>query len=170
METSTFLTQLALIMVAGIAMLMACFVLIFKRVMTGDDTTPLIAWRPYKKKIIYRDDNEPYLIRYTFCNWKIFSIKVHNILLSDPSCPHDHPWAFITLLLRGSYTEHTPYGTKTYGAGRILYRRADHVHRLEINKPVWSFVITFKKTRTWGFYTKYGWVHWRYFTSEHNCD
>jgi len=123
-----------------------------------------------KRKIIYRDDNKPYLIRYTLFTCRWFSVKIHNILLSDPSCQHDHPWSFITVLLKGGYVEHTPTGSKVYGAGCILYRPADYVHRLEVHQPVWTFVITFKKTRPWGFYTKRGWVVWHQYISGPNCE
>jgi hypothetical protein len=142
----------------------------------------------YKKKIIYREDNQPYLIRYTLFTCKYFSIKIHHILLSDYDCLHCHPWNFISILLWGSYIEHSEktawshYFTyvpreelmvaKRYGVGNILYRPADWKHRLEINKPVWSFVITFKKVRMWGFYTPQGFVPWyKYFgTNNGRCE
>jgi hypothetical protein len=127
-------------------------------------------YRWFKKKIITRDDGDAYLVRYSLFSCRWFALKVHNILLSDPSCPHDHPWAFITFILRGGYVEHTLSGSKYRGIGSVLYRPANYVHRLEVDKPVWSFVITFKKTRSWGFYTKSGWVHWRFYESTNRCD
>ncbi len=115
-----------------------------------------------KKKIIYRKgDKEPYLIRYSVFSCKWFAIKIHNILVSDDDCLHSHPWSYITFLLKGSYIEHTPGGkSKKYGRFSFLYKDLNHVHRLEIVKPVWSFVITFKKKKSWGFLTKNGWVEW----------
>lgn len=116
--------------------------------------------RPYKKKIIYRGDNKPYLVRYSIFSCKWFAIKIHHILLSDDDCLHDHPWAFISLLLKGSYVE---VGTpdrkiKCYMAGDILYRRAEWAHKLMIEpgKTVWSFVITFKKQRQYGDFLRPG--------------
>ena len=98
---------------------------------------------------------------------RFFSVKVHNILLSDYDCQHDHPWSFVTLLLKGGYVEYTPTGSKVYGPGSMLYRSAKYVHRLEIHQPVWSLVITFKKVREWGFITPGGWVKWfRYLPNE----
>jgi hypothetical protein len=58
-----------------------------------------------KKKIITRFDNKPYLIRWTLFNLGFISCKVHKIILSDDSCLHDHPWAFISIILRGGYVE-----------------------------------------------------------------
>ena len=117
----------------------------------------------YKKKIIYREDHQPYLIRRSLFSCKFFAIKIHNILLSDRSCQHDHPWAFVTLLLKGGYVEHTQSGSKVYGRGTVLYRPPEFLHRLEIHQPVWSLVITFKKVREWGFKTPTGWLeHFKY--------
>ena len=126
--------------------------------------------RLIKKKIIYRNPGEPYLIRYTLftCPW--FSIKVHKILLSDPSCMHDHPWAFLTFLLKGGYVERTPKGSKVYSRGSLLYRPASYIHKLEIHQPVWTFVITFRKIKRWGFLTPLGWVEWYKYDYAEGCE
>jgi hypothetical protein len=123
---------------------------------------------PLKKKIIYRENHEPYLIRYSLfaCPW--FAVKIHKILRSDDNCLHDHPWKFLTILLWGSYIEHSDQAiagvvvriVKQYKAGNILYRHLHYIHRLEIDKPVTSLVITFKKRKKWGFFTPEGWVEW----------
>lgn len=124
----------------------------------------------FKKKIIYRDDHKPYLIRYSLFTCKWFAIKVHHILLSDYACLHDHPWSFITFLIKGWYVEHTETRCRLYGPLNILYRTAEFAHRLEIVKPVWSFVITFKKKRNWGFFTKKGWVNWFKYIPAESCE
>lgn len=140
---------------------------------------------PFKKKIIKRNDGSPYLIRYTICQFGCFSIKLHKILISDFACLHDHPWAFISIILRGGYIEHTKKKGPTleagsyvykgfaesrlYGAGSVLYRQANHAHRLEIHQPAWTLVVTFKKTRDWGFYTPFGWVGWRQYNQDETC-
>jgi hypothetical protein len=60
----------------------------------------------FKKTIIERDDGIAYLIRVTLISiGKWFSIKLHNILQSDDACLHDHPWPFISIILRGGYYE-----------------------------------------------------------------
>ena len=154
----------------------------------------------YKKKIIYRFDNIPYLIRYTIFTCKWFSIKIHNGLISDDACLHDHPWSFITFIFWRGYTEESykfPNGRliipdqrefeefrlngvnadilkphiikKKYSAPCILYRPANYTHRLIIDKPVWSFVITFKKKRQWGFWTPKGWAAWFSYKQENQC-
>ncbi len=125
----------------------------------------------YKKKIISRGpDREPYLVRYTLFTCKYFSVKVHNILLSDYQCLHDHPWAFVTFLLKGGYVEHTEKGSKVYGRFSLLRRKAEFLHRLEVHQPVWSFVVTFRKTRMWGFKTPTKWVKWYEYTPTNTCE
>ena len=59
-----------------------------------------------EKITITRDDNKAYLIRNTLFRFgKWFSVKLHDIILSDDDCLHDHPWPFITFILRGGYYE-----------------------------------------------------------------
>lgn len=139
-----------------------------------------IKWRfGIKKKIITRSDAVPYLIRYTIFSCPLFSIKIHNLLISDDDCLHDHPWAFVSLILWGGYVEHTNiyvHTTGQYENGQdldrwdtkkkskiyhplsVLYRPAKWQHKLEIHQPAWTLVITFKKIRMWGFWTRNGFV------------
>lgn len=167
-------------------------------------------------------DDEPYMVRRTlFSFWKFFSIKIHDILASDSLCLHDHPWGFITFLLKGGYYEWTYLDfylkkhqnqneviktaielkenkkiidwsmdddgmiivKKWYGPGRILYRPARYIHRLELMEgrgesmyaheigpvPCKSFVITGPEIRPWGFFTKGGWMFWKYYNAFRHC-
>lgn len=129
-----------------------------------------------KKKIITRltDRSEhplPYLIRYSIftCPW--FAIKIHHILISDDECLHDHPWAFWSFILKGGYWEITPVSPRTityatykqwYGRFSFLRRHLRHIHRLELpeGKTAWTLVVTFRKKKSWGFFTKQGWIEW----------
>jgi hypothetical protein len=121
-----------------------------------------------KKVIIYRNDNVELLYR-----WRILGdfIKIHKFVNSDTDCMHDHPWNFITFIFKGQYWEETPNGIiKNYKAPCILYRPATHIHRISIDKPVWTLVINFGKLRSWGFHTIKGWVHWKEYRSNGSCD
>lgn len=126
----------------------------------------------FSKKVITRltsNDEKPYLIRYSIFSCKWFAIKIHKILISDDDCLHDHPWAFITFILKGGYVEHTTKGSKVYGRFSLLYRHLYHKHRLEIHQPAWTLVVTFKKKKSWGFFTKNGWVEWFKYRSTGGC-
>lgn len=151
----------------------------------------------FKKKVITRasDANNfirlPYLIRWNIFQCRWFSIKLHRILLSDDDCMHDHPWTFISFILQGGYVECTPgarsirrsqqpphgiahlvdskkYENKRlYGAGSILYRPAKFIHRLDIYQPALTLVITFRKTKSWGFFTPNGFIEWFNYNKNH---
>jgi hypothetical protein len=122
------------------------------------------------KRIISRKDKEKYLVRYTILNTKWWSLKIHNILLSDDDCMHDHPWKFYSLILWGGYVEHSENGAKIYHPGNFLVRPAEFKHRLQIFQPCWTLVITFKKTRNWGFWTPRGFVHHKDYVSQEMCE
>ena len=144
-----------------------------------------------KKTVLFRSGDAkklPYLVRYTLFSCKWFSIKLHHILISDEDCLHDHPWAFISIGLWGSYLEYRQWdpqilrdfrnkaqytvATEThrrYRAPWIIYRPANSIHRLELKKPVWTLVITFKKVRQWGFWTRKGWIPWFKYSPQERC-
>lgn len=127
-----------------------------------------------KRKIIYREDGSPYLIRWNIFECKYFSLKLHKILLSDYDCPHDHPWTFISLIFAGGYVEYREVNGKWISEIKhpldILYRSAETKHRLELHQPAWTLVLTLKKRRQWGFWTKEGWLPWFKYNSTNSCE
>lgn len=101
------------------------------------------------------------------------NVYLHKFLRDDDDrALHDHPWWFVSIVLRGSYIEYTPRGWAMRHAGGIAYRPAEHRHRVEllrdrINQPVpcWTLVITGPKVREWGFWCPRGFVPWRQFVA-----
>lgn len=105
-----------------------------------------------------------YMERYTLFRTNDVWVRVHHILRSDQDRDlHDHPWDYVTLLLRGGYTEVTPDGQRFYGAGSVLARRAEALHRLIVpeGETCWTLFMTGPKIREWGFQTEFGWMHWK---------
>ena len=97
------------------------------------------------------------------------AVRVHHILSSDDARAfHDHPWPYITVILKGGYFEITPFFddsgmyTGDYRvlrkAGSILFRKANSWHRLEIVEGLdcWTLFCTGRKKQTWGFLTTPG--------------
>lgn len=108
------------------------------------------------------------------------AIRIHKILRSDNGRDfHNHPWNFISIILKGCYFEITPKfdengfyqgENKTfYTNNDVLFRQHKHFHRLRLlfgniyNErgeygvtylPVWTLFITFRKRCTWGFMQK----------------
>lgn len=95
------------------------------------------------------------------------NVYLHDIRRSDDDrALHDHPWPNTSVLLFGSYIEHTPEGVFTRKAGDVVSREAEALHRLEVipGERAISLFITGPKIRDWGFQCPKGWVHWRIFT------
>ena len=66
-----------------------------------------------RKRIINdRLSQEPYLERYYVFlkerNHFPFNIFLHKFLKGDPDDVHDHPWNYVTVILKGGYYEITP--------------------------------------------------------------
>ena len=121
-----------------------------------------------RKRIIYdRVDKEPYLERYYLFlkdrNWFPFNVFLHKFLKSDPDAQHDHPWNYITIIVKGGYWEYVlTYDergringeTKIWrGAGHIRRCQAESYHRIEVEPGVdcWTIFIPGIKRRDWGF-------------------
>ena len=115
----------------------------------------------------------PLLIRYYIANNRFFGVYVHHLLRSDNDRHHhDHHWSFISILLKGRYVEHTPNGRKLRRVGSVAFRRAEWIHALELERPVWTLVIVGRTRRPWGFWTEKGWVSWRKYeyASREQCE
>jgi hypothetical protein len=104
-----------------------------------------------------------YLRRFHILKSPDRGIKLHRIILSDLDRDmHDHPWNFVSIMLHGSYVEHTPQGSRRYIAPTVIRHKAEDLHKLTLDcGEVWTLVFTGRKRRTWGFQTPDGWVPWR---------
>src|SRR6266705_289172 len=61
----------------------------------------------------------------------IFNVFLHHIVESDDDrALHDHPWISLSVILDGSYVEITRAGARLWPTGAIIFRRAEHAHRL----------------------------------------
>lgn len=80
------------------------------------------------------------------------SLRLHHFLRSDDArAHHDHPWWFLTLVLKGSYVDESPEGNDRLTAGSIRFRPALHRHTVRTS-GVWTVVLTGPKRRKWGFW------------------
>lgn len=87
---------------------------------------------------------------------------------------HDHPWSFVTLVLRGGYTEDIdvqvpgsswgrgPYPTRrTWQVGSVHRMSAvwRHSVRRLLSVPTWTLIIVGPRRRApWGFWTEDGFI------------
>lgn len=117
---------------------------------------------------------DPYLFRWHWHRGRESAVFIHLFKRSDDDrALHDHPWASCSILLKGSYFEHTRDGLFLRRPGEIVFRRATDAHRIELlrdlttGRPqeVWTLFVVGKRVREWGFLCPQGWRHWREFTA-----
>jgi hypothetical protein len=127
-----------------------------------------------RRIIMDRVNEEPYLERYYVFlkdrTWFPFNIFLHKFLKSDPDVPHDHPWNYATVILKGGYWEWIPqinsrgekFGEIAHwrGPGHFRICGANSYHRIEIDPEVetWTLFMPMRKRKEWGFLTRQGWV------------
>jgi len=131
-----------------------------------------IRWRE-----VLRHGVRPYLHRWTFIFFG-YSIRIHHWFGPDVGPHlHDHASDFISILLKGSYTNITPNGKRFIKAPFIWASRAKDQHRLEISPGgAWTILLCGRPYHKWGFYVnKRKWRPLRYFhkfgakqSSQHN--
>jgi hypothetical protein len=109
---------------------------------------------PYKE-IGWQDIGEVFY-RYQIVKSRWFNVYLHQLDAPEwhPVGCHDHPWSFVTILLKGGYLEHHEENYIRRYPGEILYRPASWTH--DVITPFgrsWSLVITGPKKNNWGFKT-----------------
>lgn len=122
-----------------------------------------------RHRTIYdRDGTTPYMERYylLFRNrprWFPFNVTLHKICLSDLPVLHDHPWGYATIILKGSYIEHTMRGEFNRAPGHFRFRSAESYHWLEVpsDEPCWTLFFMGKRRREWGFLNGTTWMPWQ---------
>jgi hypothetical protein len=140
----------------------------------GSDVKKLLNW--FVDKIIAFAKRTPYshigdyMERYWIIPYNkipfLPSARIHHIKRSDDDRAfHDHPWWYLTIILRGGYWEVTPlmdlskktehwYFKRTWrGPGSIIFRRHTDFHRLEVQEgqTCWTLFMTGKYKHQWGF-------------------
>jgi len=95
----------------------------------------------------------PYVIRWRL-ELPFGSIRVHHWLSNDdPRAVHDHPWWFLTFVVKGAYTDlNGPYADYLK-APAVRYRPAEHQHTVfPAPGGCWTILITGRPLRKWGFW------------------
>ena len=113
-----------------------------------------------RKVIPEKHSQKPYLIRWHIKLPLGRAIYLHKLCMSDPDRDlHDHPWNFISILVRGTYREITPAGERQVRLFNV--HKATDPHRVKLEKPVYTILLRGKRRREFGFHTEEGWMHWR---------
>lgn len=116
--------------------------------------------------------DNPYLLRWFLIPRNhLLNIYLHKFMRSDDDrALHDHPWWFVSMILKGSYREILSEDSQLVVLRcrwSIAFRRATHRHRVELidGASCWTLIITGRAVRTWGFWCPKGFVPWQQFTS-----
>ena len=117
-------------------------------------------------------------------------VMIHRIVRPDADRdPHNHPWDFWSLVLKGSYIEDIYHGVYTHRGrlefpaesitrvarkfGALDWRPAEHMHRIDKlpDGDAWTLVVVKRRTdHKWGFWTPRGWVYWKeYITAKQDA-
>jgi hypothetical protein len=122
-------------------------------------------------------DGDPYLDRLRLAETPWFAVFLHHIHRPDKDPdPHDHPWAFASLVLAGSYIERVwpdkrnPHLRRLRVRERFTFgtmsRDAAHIIK-SIDGPLWTLVVTGPSHggESWGFWVRGKGVQWRVYIS-----
>jgi hypothetical protein len=114
-----------------------------------------------------------------------FNVTLHKIVKSDDPIFHDHPWSYMTIILKGGYWEHTPVFNndgkkiaefqKWRGPGSVIIRKAKDYHWLELDEGVGPATTLFfmgSQQREWGFLVdntkrKSRWIQWEHYLNNY---
>lgn len=101
----------------------------------------------------------PYMRRWWLFRTKWAEARIHCIQHPDPGRdPHNHPWPFRTIVLKGHYFEQRD-GRRFLRPRGATYRLEPHQFHRITSVPTygaWTLFITFGKRGSWGFSTPAG--------------
>jgi hypothetical protein len=103
----------------------------------------------FEPHFIIGGEDDPYLLRYYVLPRNHFlNIYLHKFMRSDDDrALHDHPWPFLSWIIKGEYQEHTPSRheqdcamTRITQRKRwsIAYRPAKWAHRVELYRELYE--------------------------------
>jgi hypothetical protein len=116
-----------------------------------------------------RRTGEDYMHRYYLFlkdrSWFPFNFTLHKIVKSDDPIFHDHPWSYMTIVLKGGYWEWTP----------VFDSSAGEYHWLELDPEVGPATTLFfmgPQQREWGFLVdkakkKTQWIQWEHYLNNY---
>ncbi len=141
-------------------------------------------WAMMQRFRLTRSDGQVYLDRLRIVQTPYFGVYLHRLDVPDPGVDlHDHPWPFVSVILRGGYEEELARTREAPLFAQLAERwptckrgvergwRAGSFHRLRLTEchritnlhrsPTWTLVITGPRQQSWGFYQPEGFVDHR---------
>lgn len=122
----------------------------------------------------------PYLYRWVIDFGRFGSIRLHHWIRSDDKrAKHDHPSDFLTLVLKGTYTDLAVDRNEEMRPGSIRRRSAEHIHTVDVHPGgCWTLLYFWPQRRLWGFWASikgrpmrwYRSARWFDLAGHHPCD
>lgn len=106
--------------------------------------------------------------RFAILETPIFSIYIHRIFKEDKDLHlHSHPWNFVSMILKGSYTEkylntdifcESQVCERLKSAGTFSSGDRKFFHKIQsiVSGPVYSLFVTYGKRKTWYYKVGFG--------------
>jgi hypothetical protein len=116
----------------------------------------------------WTDVASEYIVRLHVVKTPWFAICLHWFHKPDPEpFDHDHPVTFLSLILRGSYTEQRNGKLKTRRWFNFIRASDADEHTIVAlsGKPL-SLCFMGPKRREWGFHRPQGWIGWKAYYAE----
>jgi len=123
----------------------------------------------------YDQPDRNYLTRWRLIQTPLFGIYLHRFDTPDPRPTlHDHPWSFVSVVLRGGYSERRNY--EDWSAVPIRHINAkpatglhwiSRLHRV----PTWTLMFVGRRQREWGYLDRDGtWTRYDLHPHAHEFD
>lgn len=111
----------------------------------------------------WTDVDSKYIARLHVVKTPWFAICLHWIHKPDPEpFDHDHPVSFLSIILRGGYTERRNGKLKQRRYFNWISASKSDVHTITWVAPhTLTLALMGPKRRDWGFHTDGGWVYWK---------
>lgn len=129
-------------------------------------------WALWKRMTIPCENGLLYLARLRVVQTPLFGVYVHDIYEPDADRdPHNHPWSFVSVVLRGHYVERLfgdpinkphSYEERRYNRFSAHKMGRSSAHRITIASPGLKTLILVGPRRSgWGFFTAQGYTPWQ---------
>lgn len=132
-------------------------------------------WGLWRRLDLIGPDGEPFLRRRGLDGQRLRlgGVLLHRIDAPDPGLDlHDHPWAFLSVVLRGGYIEEwaeTRHACQRWATPQVRRWRRWSIHRMPltvahritaVEPGTVTLVVRGRHRRRWGFYLPGGWIDW----------
>lgn len=127
-------------------------------------------WALFSRREEIPDSGQPdlvYLRRWRIIQTPLFALYLHAIFTPDGDWhPHNHPFNFVSLILKGGYDEQVQdlHGDVSalirhrrwsfHKMGRDAYHRILGIYGV----PIWTLVFIGRRSQEWGFATEHGYM------------